>query len=222
MHASSRGLGCTLRTRMAPLDRDDLDELHCIQPIENVASILEVGILSNYESRGVQHKSIADPRIQALREPVVIPGTGRRKLHSYANLYVNGRNKMLSKIKYDHGDLGVCILRVGLDVLDLPGAVVSSQNASSDWARFAAAPGGLALIDKDLVFARSWKYPDDQKAEWRHGSIMCAEVLVPDVVAPEHIGGAYVSCAEAAKTLLDMLDHEGFTVTTNADLFFRT
>ncbi|MGH3923663.1 MAG: DarT ssDNA thymidine ADP-ribosyltransferase family protein, partial [Pseudonocardiaceae bacterium] len=160
--------------------------------------------------------------IQARREPVVSPGTGGRKLHSYANLYVNARNKMLSKIKYDHGDLGVCVLRVSLDVLDLAGTVVSSQNASSDWARFAAAPGGLALIDKDLVFERSWKHPDDQKAEWRHGSIMCAEVLVPDCVAPEYIEGAYVSCAEAAEALLDAADQEGFAITSNADLFFRT
>jgi hypothetical protein len=209
---------------MPPLTRADLAELHCIQPHENVASILEGGILSNYGARAVHHRSIADPRIQDRREPVWVPGPNgtRRKLHSYTNLYVNSRNKMLSKIKYDHGDLDICVLRVSLDVLDLPGVIVASQNASSDYARFAAAPGGLSLIDKDTVFARSWKHPEDQIAEWRHGSIMCGEVLVPDVVRPEYIEGAYVSCTDARQRLRDELDGVSLNLTINEDLFFRT
>lgn len=207
---------------MPPLTRADLIELHCIQPISNVGSILERGILSNYEARRVPHDSVADPLIQALREPVVIPGTGGRKLHSYANLYVNARNKMLSKIKYTHGDLGVCVLRVSLDVLDLPGVVVASQNASSDYARFAPAPDGLELIDKDMIDARSWKHPGDRIAEWRHGSVMCAEVLVPDCVEPDYIEGVYVSCKAARKRLRQNDPHGDLPVTLNGDLFFRS
>jgi hypothetical protein len=209
---------------VAPLSRDDLVELHCIQPFENVVSIMKRGILSNYEARPVPHTSIADQRIQDRREPVVIPladGT-RRKLHSYANLYVNARNKMLSRIKYTSGDLGICVLRISLGVLDLDGVIVSSQNASSDYARFAPAPGGLGLIDKDVVFARSWKHPGDEIAEWRHGSIMCAEVLVPDRVAPSYINGAYVSCTTARKRLRARIGDDGLDIVINEDLFFRT
>jgi hypothetical protein len=208
---------------MPPLTRADLAELHCIQPHDNMASILEDGILSNYGAKPLAHKSVADPRIQDLREPVWVPGPNgtRRKLHSYANLYVNGRNKMLSKIKYDHGDLDICIVRVSLDVLDLPGVVVASQNASSDYARFAAAPSGLSNIDKDMVFARSWKHPGDQIMEWRHGSIINAEVLVPDVVPPEYIQGAYVSCSDARQRLRAQLNGVQLSVTVNDDLFFR-
>jgi hypothetical protein len=208
---------------MPPLTRADLAELHCIQPIENVRSILEDGILSNYGARAVEHVSVADPTIQDRREPVSVPlaDGSRRKLHSYANLYVNARNKMLSRIKYQHGDLGVCVLRISLDVLDLPGVVVSSQNASSGYARFAPAPGGLAAIDKDFVFARSWKHPDDQIMEWRHGSIINAEVLVPDVVLPEYVEGAYVSCTEARQLLEAELDGAALSITVNDDMFFR-
>lgn len=207
---------------MPPLTREDLAELHCIQPTSNIVSILELGILSNYESRRVEHESVADPRIQERREPVDVPGTNGRKLHSYANLYVNARNKMLSKIKYHHGDLDICVLRVSLDVLDLPGVIVATQNASSDYARFAPAPGGLNHIDKDTVFARSWKHPGDQKTEWRHGSIMCAEVLIPDRVEPEYIEGAHVSCKTARGRLREALDDHSLTITINEDLFFRT
>lgn len=208
---------------MPPLTRGDLAELHCIQPNENVPSILADGILSNYRAKSVRHKSIADPRIQDLREPVWVPQPdgNRRKLHSYANLYVNGRNKMLSKLKFMHGDLDMCVLRVSLDVLDLPGVVISSQNASSDYARFAASPAGLANIDKDMVFARSWKHPEDQRAEWRHGSIINAEVLVPDVVLPEYIEGAYVSCKNAEKRLRTHAGDDAIEITINEDLFFR-
>lgn len=207
---------------MPPLTRDDVAELHCIQLISNVASILELGILSNYNSRRIEHESIADPLVQALREPVVIPGTNGRKLHSYANVYVNARNKMLSKIKFRRGDLDTCVLRISLDVLDLPGAIVASQNASSDYARFAPAPDGLSLIDRDLVFARSWKHPGDQIAEWRHGSIMCAEVLVPNRLDPQYIEGAYVSCRAARKDLRSELGDVSFAITVNGDIFFRT
>jgi hypothetical protein len=208
---------------MPPLTRDDLTELHCIQPFDNVLSILAGGILSHYQAKDVDHKSIASPLVQARREPVYVPGPSstKRKLHSYANLYVNARNKMLSKIKYDHGDLDICVMRISLDVLDLPGVVVASQNASSDYARFAAAPDGLGLIDKDMVFASSWKHPNDQIAEWRHGSIMCAEVLVPDSVEPEYIEGAYVSCKAARKALRRTVEDGSFDLTINEDLFFR-
>jgi len=187
--------------------------------------ILQNGILSNYGAKAVKHKSVADPRIQNLREPVVVPVPGAargRKLHSYANLYINARNKMLSKIKFKHGDLGICVLRVSCDVLDLPGVVIASQNASSGYARFAPSPGGLGRIDKDLVFARSWKHPDNQKAEWSHGSIINAEVLVPDVVPPEYIKGAYVSCKTAKKRLRAAIGDDTFPITINPDLFFRS
>lgn len=209
---------------MPPLTRADLAELHCIQPNENVASILETGILSHYGAKTIKHRSIASTLIQDRREPVWVPRPdgSRRKLHSYANLYVNARNKMLSTLKYNHGDLDMCVLRVSLDVLDIPGVVVASQNASSDYVRFAAAPDGLANIDKDMVFARSWKHPESQIEEWRHGSIINAEVLVPDVVPPEHIEGAYVSCRSAQKRLRALLPDDALDITINADLFFRT
>jgi hypothetical protein len=205
---------------MPTLTRGDLAELHCIQPLENVASILDLGILSNYAAEEVPHESVASPLIQELREPVVIPGTGGRKLHSYANLYVNGRNKMLSLIKYRKGDEGICILRVSLDVLDLPGAIVASQNAASDYARFAPAPEGLGHIDKDLVFAQSWKH-DDQIMEWRHGSIINAEVLVPDVIEPEHIKGAYVSCSASRDALRELVGDD-FSINVKKGMFFRS
>ena len=107
--------------------RDDLPELHYIAPIANLASIRQNGILSHKRASKVQHTSVAMREMQERREKVVVPGG--RPLHEYVNLYVCARNKMLFKIKGKHAEL--CVLRITVDILDLPGVVVSDQNASS-------------------------------------------------------------------------------------------
>lgn len=209
----------TVALMPTPLSREHLTELHCIQPITNVKSILQLGILSNHRARNVPHESVAMEEIQARRALVTIPGTNGRKLHTYANLYINGRNKMMFKLARTKGHEELCILRVATEVLDLDGVVVADRNASTDLVRFAPAPGGLSNITKELVFAQYWNH-DDPIAKQRHGAIVCAEVLVPDVVAPNFVEGAYVSCNATAATLKQLVDDDAFTVTVKPYLFF--
>jgi hypothetical protein len=203
-----------------PLAREHLLELHCIQPIENVGSILNLGILSHERAARVKHASVAMEEIQDRRSRVVIPGAGR-KLHSYANLYVNGRNKMMFKLLHGPGHEQLCVLRISTDVLDLDGVVVADRNASSDVVRFAPSPAGLTNITKELVFARYWTHPDDPIAEQNHGAIVCAEILVPDRVDPRYVTGAYASCQASAEKLRALVDKDGFTVTVNRSVFFQ-
>lgn len=124
---------------------------------------------------------------------------------------------MLYRRQGQHKEL--CILRVDTAVLDLPSVVIADQNASSDYARFGAAPDGLRLVDRDKVFARVWAHPEDQIAEWRHKSTKCAEVLVPDVVAPEYILGAYVSEKQGRDVLQKVAPD--LAVDVKPDLFFQ-
>lgn len=145
---------------------------------------------------------------------------GGLRLHDYANLYFNARNKMMWKLKYLCPDSSLSVLSVSTNVLGIDGTVVSDQNASSGHARFAQALVGLERLDRDVLFARSWKHPGDQIAEWRHGSMICAEILVPHRVRPEFVTGAYVSCEEALTELEALAP--GFPVTVNPDLFFRS
>jgi hypothetical protein len=123
---------------------------------------------------------------------------------------------MLFKLKAQHADL--CVLRIAPTVLDLPNVVIADRNASSDHVRFAPAPTGLSLIDDDEVFARSWKHPDDQIAEWRHRSIKCAEVLVPDHVDASYVVGAYV-LGPAGIGQIRLLAPT-LAVEVNSDIFF--
>ena len=196
------------------MNRSDLQELHYITPISNVNSILSRGILSHRRAGNIQHNSVAMQEIQERRAKKVVPGG--RPLHDYVNLYINARNKMLYKVKDQHADL--CILRMNPDVLDLPGVVVVDRNASSNYARFAPSPSGLQNVDSALVFAEYWTHPNPI-AEWRHGSIMCAEVLVPDRVDPSFIMRAYVSCSDS-KAAFDS-KNSGIASTINSHLFFR-
>ncbi len=84
------------------------------------------------------------------------------------------------------------MLRVSPDVLDLPGVVVTSGNASSRWVRFGAGAAGLSIVDRALTFAEWWTHQDEIEY-FKRKSAKCAEVLVPDRVDPGFIVGAYVS-----------------------------
>ncbi len=195
------------------MDRSDLKELQYITPICNIPSILQHGILSHVRAARYDHQSIAMQETQDKRSRVRVPGG--RPLHEYANLYICGRNPMLYKRRDQV--LTVCVVRVGHDVLDLQGVVVADCNASSDYVRFAAAPDGLRIVDREQTFAEYWTDQDPVR-QWRKKAAKCAEVLVPDRVEPRFIRGAYVS-SDQAKASFEALN-TGLAVAVDRHLFF--
>jgi hypothetical protein len=190
-----------------------LTELHSIMPIANISSVLEHGILSYEMAAKLAHHSVAMTQIQDRRDCVQVPGG--LKLHQYANLYFHARNPMLFKRKGQVESL--CVLRVSTAVLQLPGVVLTDQNASSDYVRFLSAEQ-ISLIDFEMVFAEDWRHPGDRIAYWRHKSVKCAEALVPQKIGPELIEGAYVASVAAAAAL----QAQGFIQDVRVDpyLFF--
>ncbi len=193
--------------------RSELTELHYITHISNLASILERGILSHVRCQKIPHLSVAMQEIQDRRDGVTVPGG--RPLHEYANLYICARNPMLYKRGGQHEEL--CVLRVTSDVLDLPGVVVTSGNASSQYVRFGAGAAGLGIVDRDLTFAEFWIHQDPIEY-FRRKSAKCAEVLVPDRVDPQLIVGAYVS-GDVGRAALRAAN-EALQATINKHLFF--
>lgn len=196
------------------MNRNELEELHYITTIRNVPSIMSKGILSHKRVKKINHNSVAMEDVQERREKKIVPGG--RPLHEYVNLYFHARNPMLYVRQSQHTDL--CILRVSTQVLELPGVVITDRNASSDYARFAPAPKGLSIVDKDLTFAVYWTHADPFEA-MRRKSAKCAGVLVPDRIDPAFIMGAYVSCTDAKDAL--EATGVGIWVTINSHLFFR-
>jgi hypothetical protein len=194
--------------------RDQLPELHYIAPLENIRSIMDRGILSHRRAARIDHQTVALEEVQERRDQRGVPRA--RPLHHYINLYICARNPMMYKRKEMHARL--CVLRINTRVLDWPGVVITDRNAARDFARFLPSPSGLAVIDRDMVFAEDWRHPGDPIAFRRHRGIMCAEVLVPDSVDTDQIAGAYVSCPEAASALRRLAPE--LRITVNSHLFF--
>jgi hypothetical protein len=138
------------------MNRSDLRELHYITTISNVASIITHGILSHKSAAKVRHTSIAMEEVQERRKKKIVPGG--RPLHDYVNLYICARNPMLYVRLSEHQNL--CVVQIHPDILDEPGVIITDCNAASDYARFAQAPQGLSIVDKDLTFAEYWTHPD--------------------------------------------------------------
>jgi hypothetical protein len=123
---------------------------------------------------------------------------------------------MLYRLSHVHLDLTV--LRVSTEILDLPGVVIADGNASSDYTAFWPSPAGLEKVQGDLVFAEYWT--DENTFEyWNKKRIKCAEVLVPYVVEPRFITGAYVSCQESERRFKATGAH--LPVSIDAGLFFK-
>ena len=196
------------------MKREDIQELHYIAPIGNVLSIMEHGILSHYQAEKIGHQSVALNEIQERRENKQIPGA--RRLHDYANLYFDAHNPMLSRVR-DRNE-AICVLRISLLVLDLQGVIISDRNAASNKVRFYQVDSGIHALDKNSIFARSWKHGDDFFEEWRHKSEKCSEVLIPDRVDPKYITGAYVANKIAFERFQQL--NIPLTVSIKGDMFF--
>ena len=195
------------------MDRKDIKELYYITPIANIPSILEHGILSHNLSLKIDHHSVAMPEIQAKRKDKQIPNAG--KLHDYANFYFDAHNPMLSKRRNLNNE--ICTLQINPAILDLPEIIIADQNAASGYVRFYNVTDGLAALNKDEIFAKSWLH-DNPIEYYRHSAVKCAEVLVPNKVEPKYILGAYVA-NQTALAAFNKLKIE-LTVCIKNDIFF--
>lgn len=205
---------CTI-PYFATVTYDELRELHYITPIENLTSILERGILSHRRVERIPHESIAHDAVQQRRSTVKVPQG--RPLHDYVNLYFHARNPMMYVRKEQHEKL--CVLSVEREIVTEDGVVITDRNASSHYVRFDSGREGLKVVDRTRVFAKYWTH-NDPIEQWRRKSIKCAEVLVPDRVAPRFIRGVYVSC-EAAETRVHDCAPQ-LTTKVSPTLFFRS
>lgn len=191
-----------------------LSEFQNIMPIANIPTVLTHGILSHVEAAKLAHRSVAEQQVQDIRDQKAVPQG--QPLHEYANAYFHARNPMMSKRRTQAGEL--CVLRISTEILKLPGVVITDQNAASNYARFYP-PKYLDWLDLDTIFAANWKHPGNQIEEWRHSSAKCAEVLVPEAIAPEFILGAYVVSADALTRLQGM--EFALPIEIDPDLFFH-
>ena len=188
-------------------------EFQCIMPLENIPSVVELGILSHERAAKVEHYSVAMEEVQERRHLKHVPGG--LKLHQYANLYFHARNPMLFKRKDSAETL--CVLRVSTEVRHIDGVVFADRNASSDYVRFLH-PRQEGVLDYDAIFAMDWRHPN-QFEYFARKSKKCAEILVPHCVEPRFLTGAYAVNEAAAANLKSQ--GFGLPITFNPEMFFR-
>ena len=196
------------------MNRADVTELHYITAIANVPSISRHGILSHTLADQLAHDSVAMPEIQERRSNKQIPGA--RPLHEYANLYFDAHNPMLSRCRARNNE--ICVLRIDPIVMDQADVIVTARNAAADLVRFWPLEDGLAVVDRERVFARYWTHADDFYEERRHKAEKCAELLVPDRVNPQLIRGVYVA-NQIALGEFQRVNSE-LSVQVRSDMFF--
>ena len=191
---------------------------HCkyfynIMPIINIPSVIENGILRFYKTQSISHASVALTTVQERREQVTIPNGG--KLHSYANLYFTYHNPMMYRRQNEAENL--CVLVIDLNVLEIPGCILSDRNAAADLVKFYSPEDGFDKINFNLVYAQSWIDPDNFYSPKK--AIKCAEILVPNCVPYKYLLGAYVLDENSQRKLIDL----GFDkkIIVKRSVFFR-
>lgn len=145
----------------------------------NVQSILNYGILNNYDAHkyAANFIDISDSSVQANRERV--EPIFQRKIHSYASLYIKPRNPMMFVRQEIQNNL--CLLEVSLKVLNNREFLITDGNAAALNTKFNASIDGLDLLDWNVLRARYWNdFPDGKRKR-------CAEILVYPRIMPEFI-----------------------------------
>lgn len=210
------------------LHKADLEELHYLVPIENLANILKYGILSHRRviRLGLKVTDISNSEVQDRRELVRVPradvAKGTLKLHRHVNFYLNAHNAMMYVRKQEHERL--CVLRIHREILDRPDAMLSTQNAATAEVAFFS-----PRAKSPLYSPRSTQYLTVERTQGfgldctEGKPIRQAEALFPYQVDSSYIGGIFVSCESSRDMVYGVLAsvEKNLSVTVHPSLFFQ-
>jgi hypothetical protein len=175
---------------------------------DNIQSILQYGIVNHYDAHGLKlnHVDISNFDVQKWREN--IESCYNRRIHEYANLYINAQNSMLYYLKNIQNDL--CLIEVSLSVLSENNYLITDGNAASHDTCFYQSVHDLELLPWDILNNDYWHDFSDGKRK------RCAEVLIYPSVLPEFITRIHCYSDNTANDLKDC----GSDVFVTRNLFF--
>jgi hypothetical protein len=185
--------------------------------IQNLPSILAAGELCPYNKmRGQTYLNLSNEDVQAGRAAITIAATGR-PLHDYVPLYLGFKTPMVAVNQKQNEDL--VFLQFRLDILTLPGVVISDGNARSNRTQFRNYTQMSDLDFLDIGAIRGLKYAHDDELKRKKQ----AEVLAPDKLSMSHL--AYITCySESAKSrVLEIWRKSGIktpTIQLNSGWYF--
>ncbi len=168
------------------IQQHGIDYLYHMTYIDNLASIIENGLLSHNEAyrQGLIEADISDPDVQDIRANIKDP-FHNRPLHEYVPLYFSPRNPMLYKRREIQED--IVILGLDPQILYESNILFTDGNAAASETFFYNDIQMLGQLPWKSIRARYWK--DDIENGKR---IKCAEVLIYPMINSDRI--QYVFC----------------------------
>lgn len=200
------------------MKRPQIIGLYYITHIDNVPSILRLGILSHerIEAENVRYTPIYNKEIVVNRCQIQTPDGN--SLWHFANLYFWPRNPMLYRVLCEKPVHEIAIISVQPAVIDRLDIFISTGNAAhSQSERLTSGEGRKRLrqIIKDTVKIDYWKPEDDSKRK------IMAECLVPDMVSPDLFQDIFVANHDTKARLEAMIPHSNIAIIPEPNMFFR-
>jgi O-acetyl-ADP-ribose deacetylase (regulator of RNase III) len=199
--------------------KSGIESLYYIVYIDNVESILNVGILSHrrIEAEEIQHMTIYNEQVIDRRAERLV--VGDKTLWDFANLYFQPRNAMLYSIIHKVSINEVVIIAIKREILKKNNVFITNGNAASYSSDIIAASEAKHILkdirnetDKDW-----WNNDDGSKRK------IMAECLVPECIPPDYIQTIYVPTSKAKSDLEARISTTEFKlpVVVAPDRFFQ-
>jgi len=173
--------------------------------MENFGGILcDEGLHSYNQMRGRSYHNLANKDVQKGRAGIAVKATDRR-LHDYVPLYFGFKTPMVAWNQNKNPDL--IFLRISLNVLALPGVVISDGNARATATKFRLFKQIDDLSVLDIKSIHTVKYAHDPEMKRRKQ----AEILIPDFLPLSEILDIICYSEEMKKRVLGILAQHGRT-----------
>ena len=193
------------------------EQLYYITHIDNLQSILEMGILSHerIEQLGLGYTSIYNEDIVSRRKNKSTP-EGKSLWH-YANLYFQPRNPMMYSVLNAKEKENFVVICVSNKVLHEHGVFITDGNAANDSTQFHCLSEGLAILKEqwDIIQSEWWNEGVGSKRK------IMAECLVPVQIKPDFIRTLYVVNIAAKERVEQIVGKRQINVVPEPHMFFE-
>ncbi len=184
--------------------KPEIKSLYYITHVDNLPSILSMGILSHryIEDRGVAYKAIYDAEIVSNRKLKHTPDG--RSLWEFANVYFQPRNPMLFRVVHEKSPNEIVVLGLNRRVLEIPGSFITNGNAANNATDFFSYKDGVQAVSKiwDTISNEWWNSVDGSKRK------IMAECLVPGAISPDLVHSVYVASHKVADLVRSIIPRQ--------------
>ena len=193
--------------------------LFYITHIDNIKSILELGILSHNlaHQSNIVNTDISNQMVNARRNRFDSELGGN--IHDFAPLYFNHKNPMLYTLCKNSDKNNLVLLKVNPHILLVENVAFSDGNASSRSTSFYKDINDFNELNWTLINKGSWYNYEFGIQEGRR--LMCSEVLVKEKIPSYYIDEIFVYSEQTLEKILPLFpNHLGINSSVKKALYF--